>query len=323
MASAERSGARLPRPTAWELGELAIQAALLPFVLLPRPAGLLACRLIAAVLMRGGSRYRRQLEAQLPPPLAVALAPGGDPLRQSEAFMLYERVMVLRGALFPCWRRRTATRGLEHVRSGLAAGRGVILWVQPCLASSVAVKQALWAAGLPLAHLTRPAHGFSPFPFGRRFVNPFLRRAEDRFLAERVVIAGEQTIGPLRRLRALLGENRVVSITVTEAASRLSEIPFLGGWLTYPAGPVELARATGAVLLPVFTVSSSGPAVVVVGPALPLGEAGARSVRPAQEAAAAWLGERVAQRPLDWVGWRAHLYRRGEPGAAVPKGDSP
>ena len=106
----------------------------------------------------------------------------GLTVHQSEALMLYDRVLVLRGALFPWWKGSVAVTGLEHVLAGLEAGHGVILWGDPCLGSSVAVKQSLFEAGFPLAHLTRPAHGFSPYPFGVRFVNPLLRRAENRFL---------------------------------------------------------------------------------------------------------------------------------------------
>lgn len=301
---------RIPVPTAWELWELLIHVYVLPCVFLPRPLGLAWCRLFARFLMRSGSRYRESLEAVLPP--AVLIANGNNPtrvLRDSEARMLNERALVLRGALFPFWRRRVRLAGIEHVRAGLAAGHGVILWTQPCLGSTVAVKVALFGAGFPLAHLTRPGHGFSSHPFGLRVASPFFRRAENRFLAERIVIDEARTVAPLRRMRALLGENRVVSITVTNTASSLREFPMCGGMVVLPDGPVELAARAGAVILPVFTVGSRKVPVVQVGPPLPIDGLNEEAVRACQAAAVEWLASRIEEHPLDWIGWRAGLFR--------------
>ncbi|MBI5949472.1 MAG: hypothetical protein HY875_15135 [Chloroflexi bacterium] len=293
---------------------------LLPLIFVPRRVALWGCRVLAAILMRRGSSYRRQMEALIPRPILAGLARGnpGAALRLSETRMLHQRLLVLGGALFPRWRRRVSVRGIEHVRAGLDAGRGVILWVHPCLGSSVSVKQALFEAGLPLAHLTRPAHGFSRFPFGMRVANPFLRRAENRFLAERVVIDAARTVGPLRRLQALLRENRVVSITVTNTASRLAKFPFLGGIIVLPGGPVELAASTGAVLLPVFTVGSARVPVVEIGAPLPVTGADDEAVRLCHLASLEWLQERVDRHPLDWIGWRAYLFQPAAAGHEQP-----
>ena len=310
MASVRKLRERVPLPTAWELWELLIHAYVLPFVFLPRAVGFAGCRLFARFLMRSGSRYRASLQAVLPP--EVLRANGNDAarvLREFETRMLYERVLTLRGALFPFWRRRVRLTGTEHVRAGLEAGHGVILWVQPCLASTVAVKVALFEAGYPLAHLTRPGHGFSSRPFGLHVASPFFRRAENRFLAERVVIDETRTVAPLRRLRALLAENRVVSITVTDTASSLHEFPLCGGMVVLPDGPVELGARMGAVILPVFTAGSRKVPVVQVGPPLPVEGVSEEAVHTCQAAAVDWLQGRIAAHPADWIGWRAGLFR--------------
>ncbi|MEO8540326.1 MAG: hypothetical protein ABI577_11340 [bacterium] len=225
--------------------------------------------------------------------------------------MLYERAMVLRGLVAPRWRRRLRMSGFEHVKAGIEAGKGVILWTQPCLGSNLCVKQALHDSGYPLAHLTRPSHGFSPSDFGIRFANPVLRHAESRFLAERVVIDAGNSIRPLRRMRALLRENRVISITVSSASSRILESPFLGGTLLLPAGPIELAAQNGSVILPVFTVGSGRTVNVIFGPALPVGDGKRLSVEDAHETVTSWLAELIAAHPLDWIGWRADTFRPG------------
>lgn len=301
----------IPRPTVWEIWELSIQLCLLPLVFTPRPMALAGCRLVATFLLRPGCKYRRSLKSQLPQPIAESFH--GRPmaaLRQSETMMLYQRMLVLRGAIFPWWKQRVAVAGLANVQAALAGGHGVILWVQPCLGSSVFVKQALFEAGLPLAHLTRPSHGFSPHSFGTRVMNPFMRRAENRFLAERVVITDDQTVGPLRRLQTLLHENRVVSITVTTAATRLSAFPFLGGTIFLPDGPVALAARTGATILPVFTIGSENPQTVEIGSPLPVGQTSLGAIQECQEASLRWLHARIDAHPVDWIAWRTDLYSR-------------
>lgn len=301
----------VPLPTRWELWELAIQLLVLPSAFVPRPLGEAVRRTVATALLWPGSKYRRQLEATFPGSGPLA-GPRWRACRDCEARMLHQRALVLRAALFPSWKQSVRLTGAEHVRAGVAAGRGVILWVQPCVGSTILVKQALYEAGFPLAHLTRPSHGLSPYPFGVRIVNPFLRRAEDRFLAERIEIDDARTVGPIRRLRALLSQNRVISITVTTTASQLEEFEAFGGVVTLPTGPVELAASMGAVLLPVFTAGSAPPLVVEIGSPLPVTGRSREAVRESQEASVRWLEERIARHPGDWIGWRAGLYRRKE-----------
>ncbi|MGE3572607.1 MAG: hypothetical protein AB7J35_00970 [Dehalococcoidia bacterium] len=277
---------------------------------MPRGLQLRACRGLARVLLRPGGRYRGQVESSMP-----ALPPGFTPVgfaRATESYMLFERVMALRGIFIPRWKRKVELAGLEHVEAAVSAGHGAILWVQPCIASTLAVKQALYEAGFPLSHLSRPAHGFSPHPFGKRFVNPVLRRAEVRFLAERVVIDEGQTVGPIRRMRALLKENRVVSITATTAASHIEEFDFHGGTLKLPRGPIELAQSTGAALLPVFTQGSRKEPCVEIFPSVVPPSASRHDLQGVQESVVRWLDREVEEHPLDWIGWRADLFTRSK-----------
>jgi lauroyl/myristoyl acyltransferase len=299
----------VPWPSGWELWELALQAGLSLLLFCPRPIQVRGCRLAARLLTRAGSSYRRQLAQKLPLPLEQRSGEAFA-ISESEAKMLQERVLALRGALFPRWTRPLRVTGVEHVRAALHAHHGAILWVQPCAHSSIAVKQALWQAGLPLAHLTRPAHGFSPRPFGIRIMNPFLRRSENRFLRERIVIDPAHTVAPLRRLRVLLAANQPVSITVTSMASSVAQLPFLGGRLLLPDGPVQLAATTGAALLPVYTRDVDGVATVEVGPPLPVNGRTPAAIRHCQEACRDWLKQRVDLAPLDWAGWRSDIYER-------------
>lgn len=218
--------------------------------------------------------------------------------------MLYERALVLRGVFFARWHRPLLVEGLEHVHEGLHLGSGVILWVFPCVGHSVGVKQAVFQAGIPLAHLTRPGHGFSGSPFGVRVASPFLRRSETKYLAESVVIDDRLTFAPLRRLRVLLKENRVVSVTVTRAAGRSGRFQVLGSEIQLPQGPVELAAATGACIVPVYTAERDNRTRVIIGEPLPVAGPDSVAVHAAMSVAVEWLEQRVREDPTTWLGWR-------------------
>lgn len=298
-----------PRPARFEVREVLLYTLLLPLVFAPAFVEKLAARAVAAYLFRPGGTVRDLRLAKIPPELSArtALSPL-NLARRCEAEAVRERIRVLRGIVFPWWRRRLRTSGYGHVRAGLARGRGVILWIHFCAESHIAVKQAMFQAGEPLAHLSRPGHPFSNFPFSVRFIDPVLRRPEVRFLSERVVIDGEHVVTPLRRLRRLLAENRAVSITVTYVASTVYAYPFLGGTLKLPAGPIELSAATDAPLLPVFTWSEAGRTRVEFGAPVLISGSGPDAVREAHRWAMAWLEERVVAHPEAWTAWRTRQF---------------
>jgi lauroyl/myristoyl acyltransferase len=228
--------------------------------------------------------------------------------RKAEVRRRHEMILAMRGSVWPGTRRRLRVGGFEHVEEALARG-GVILWVAQCVSSDIAVKQAMFERGYPLVQLSRPSHPFSDQPFGQRFVNPLLRRAEDVFLAERVFIEGESAVAALRRLRAALFEGRPIAITVTPQAAAVVELSFLGGTLRLANGPVELAAATGSALIPVFVSGPpAGPKVEFAAP-LPAGRS-AEDIRRAHESLAAWLRARIEADPLAWAGWRGFTWTR-------------
>ena len=311
----ESAGSTFPMLTLKDIREVVLNLLLLPAVIAPRTAGLAMSRLLAMVLMRKGSRYTRDMARNLPSPIQEALGPGVRvALRRSEALIQYDKALVLRALLFRRWERSVALEGVEHVEDALRAGRGAILWVHPCVSSNLVVKQALHGAGLPLVHLSRPGHGFSSrSAFGTRLASPLLQRPENRYIAERVLIDDRHLVGPLRHLRRRLAENQVVSITAVTIRSKAAIVPCLGGVLSLSVGPIELAQASGAALLSVFTVGSGSRARVVIGPPLPVpGRAkDASSVRDCANAAGAWLEEQALAHRADWTGWRRGEWRRG------------
>lgn len=157
------------------------------------------------------------------------------------------------------WRPTVRLDGLEHLTTALGQGRGAILWVAPFVTAGLIVKVALAEAGFPLVHLGRTTHGLARSVRGARLVNGSYLAAENRFLAERVMIGADGSpTTALRTLARRLETNRVVSIMALASADRPLSMPFLGATMKLAAGPPTLARRTGAALLPTFALA--GPA---------------------------------------------------------------
>lgn len=148
----------------------------------------------------------------------------------------------------------TRLTGQEHIDAARTAGRGTILWVTPTAHSRTETKLALWQAGHRIFHLSRTIHGFSPTRYGKAVLNPLRTSAEKRFLAGRVVIRDGHAREALAALSQHLARNEIVSITIGAQASKVKSEPFLDGRLTVSTRPVELARAAGAMLLPVVSI---------------------------------------------------------------------
>jgi lauroyl/myristoyl acyltransferase len=148
--------------------------------------------------------------------------------------------------------------GLEHVEHALARETGAILWVGRFTWASLITKMGLSRAGCAVTHLSRPTHGFGTSPFAIRRLNQIWTRVEERFLRERLAMQPGLEAAALRALRRRLAENRVVSITVGDEGVRTVAVPFFGGTLRMATGPTSLAAASGAPLLPVFTVQKAG-----------------------------------------------------------------
>jgi lauroyl/myristoyl acyltransferase len=202
------------------------------------------------------------------------------------------------------WHPDIRLNGAIHLREALERGHGAILWVTATAFSTLVAKMALHDAGYHACQLSRPVHGFSSSKFGVRFLNPLWTGVEDRFIAERVLIFGEYAAQALAVVRARLAANKIVIITVGAEAHKFVEVPFFDTQLRLPAGPIRLARTTGAALLPVFSITndSGGFEVSIQEPLQPAGaELDDESVAAAY---AKRLEPFVLEHPNQWNGWQ-------------------
>ncbi len=203
------------------------------------------------------------------------------------------------------WLPETYIVGRDHIDGALARGNGAILWISNFTFNDLVSKIALAEAGFGVTHLSRPTHGYSITRFGIHFLNPFQWNIEDRFIEERIKILDRGAVRALMALRERLQKNGVVSITVGDKAQRIVQAPFMNGTINLSTGPAELARMTGAALLPVFAVrDGEGAYAVHVG--CPLAAAGPDAKESFQTVAADYadqLAPFVLGHPECWKSW--------------------
>lgn len=197
------------------------------------------------------------------------------------------------------WRANARLEGRAHLDRALAAGKGVILWAGPFAFTRLVAKITLHDAGFHVSHLSRYDHGFSTTRLGVRILNPLLTKVEARLLAERLVMEPNDKMGPVRRLRRRLAENRVVSITAQSRGRLTIEVPFLDAVLDLANGAPALAVTTGAALLPMVTIAERpGRYVTIIEPPLALGAD--RDRRRAAEDLAAQYAAVLERHALRW-----------------------
>lgn len=225
--------------------------------LLPERFWLALSRLIAYLVHTTGLSRDPDLDRHIP--MVV-----GDGVQLDPRDVAFERT-VSRNLLFmqilkvhhPLGLRQPIVlHGQDRVTEGLKKDRGVILWAGWFQNSTLIEPIALTRAGFALHQLSRYGHGLSQTRFGMRWVNPIFVSSEDRFLAERITIE-DGSFAALVRLRERIKQNGIVGMRAFHVGHRVFELPFFHGRILIAPGPVELALATGAVVLPMFAVRNA------------------------------------------------------------------
>lgn len=220
------------------------------------------------------------------------------------------------------WREVRGARlcGLEHLRQALDAGRGAVLWEVNTFGLRTAAKLALAEHGFrvvqvhSLAHLgglrdDRPAESW----VRRRLLRPRFENWERRFADDILYLDADSGLAYTRRLREHLAANRLVAVTADGGRGHLRRaIPFLGTSREFATGMVNLSRAYGIPLLPLFAWRDGfGRLRVVVEPPLKVTDTGAREtdLDATLSEFARRLERRVRRRLRQFHGW--HLCAPG------------
>lgn len=280
-----------------------------------------AVRAIESLKSRGAWREPRSASAIALDALG-ARGPLAEPHRFAVSYAAHrieQYMQGLREELPGGWRANLALEGADHLAGALGSGRGAVVWVAPFAFASLAVKRALAEAGYRAAHVSRPGHGFTTSRFGVAVLNRLRTGAENRWLAERLVIRDGHAGAVLIRAQRVLKANGVVSITAGGwEGQRVATVRLLGRETELAVGAPGIARLGGAALLPVFVVR--GPDVgkirVVVDAPVPVRPDGPRDA--ALEAAAQAYADRlepwIRRYPDEWREWLALR----SPGAPAP-----
>jgi hypothetical protein len=189
----------------------------------------------------------------IPPGLLALL--GGDEMtarRRLQAAFYQDCLLVLRSWAPWSGTPQASLSGVGFLHAALGAGHGAIVWVQDAAFAPLVAKVALAGAGLRAHHLSRRSHRFSDSRFGTGILNPVQTRMEDRYIASRVVIEADRPLEAMLRVRRLLSEGRLVSITAGGVAGDWLAAPFMGSTINLPSGPLRLSMDTGAPLVPMF-----------------------------------------------------------------------
>lgn len=186
---------------------------------------------------------------------ARALPVSAEALRQRHHTMdLIESMQHLRCHRPGGWNPRTEIVGSAHLDHALETGKGAVLWVSDFIYSTLVTKIAIHRAGYNVTHLSRPDHPHSNSIVGRRFLNRILTRLEERYVEERVLVDDGRTTAGMRTLLRRLKANGIVSITIGNEARQTVPVKILDGTIHLAKGAPKLALASGAPLLPVFTL---------------------------------------------------------------------
>jgi len=218
------------------------------------------CRSLAAFAARGASRVglldatsMAERLRRSAPDIQIAADVSTIPI-EIFAGQYLDSILVLRLNRPGGWLPPIETEGIENLESALARGHGVIGWIADFSSHAIINLIGMNQAGHPAVFAASPTHGFTSSRFGRLFLNPLRCRIEDRF-GRRVVLADDFMIAAGRALRRELAANEPVGLTAGAWMGRkFADVPFAGGQLRLATGVVNLAIATGAIMLPIITL---------------------------------------------------------------------
>lgn len=199
--------------------------------------------------------------------------------------------------------------GRSRLEAGLDAGAGVILWFDNFRHHTLVGKYPFAEAGYVSWQLSSVDHGFSRSQFGKTFLNPIQLSVENQQVARRIAFSTGTALAATREVRARLAENGIVRITNNAYIGRqIMRVPF-GASASLPIAttPINLARTTGAALLPVAVIETVPfrRYSVTIGKPIAVDNRGTKTtaMRRACQDYADYLAPLVRAHPEQWMMW--------------------
>lgn len=205
------------------------------------------------------------------------------------------------------WQPIVELTGEPLVREALQSGRGAVIWCMR-FSSDIALKRGFHRAGWPLVHLSLAEHGAwgSRTRLGTAVISPLYSRAENPYLAARVIIPPNNSLRYLQTLREHLRRNACVSIFGDRTGRQREEVPFLTGTRKFATGAPSLAWAENCALLSAYVIrTGSFQYRVVVQEQIPVYQSMPRKefVKQAVTEFAKRMERVVGSYPADWQEW--------------------
>jgi hypothetical protein len=205
------------------------------------------------------------------------------------------------------WRPTIELNGEPHVRDALELGRGAVIWCMR-FSSDTVLKQAFHQVGLPLVHLSLAEHGAwgSRTKLGTSLISPLFTRAENPYLADRVIIPPSNSVRYLQTLREHLRRNACVSVFGDRTGRQRSEVPFLTGCRKFATGAPSLAWVENCALLSAYVIRTGVFQYrVVIEEPIPVDRSLNRKefVKRAVGEFAQRMEQLVERYPADWQEW--------------------
>ena len=212
------------------------------------------------------------------------------------------------------WNPKIDILGADHVANALAKGHGIVFWGSNFSFNNLLAMMAVHRLGLSVSRFSVPQHGFSNTRFGIRYLNRVCRDIENRYLSERYMVRPHEISAALQSLRDCLKANEAVYFAVGGRGRRTANAKFLDGSVILPTGPLAMAHATGAAMLPVYTLRVAPAAFEVTFGApidFPSSSVGNVDYTAAVQTYADMLTPFVLRDPGQWCGW--HLTKSWTP----------
>jgi phosphatidylinositol dimannoside acyltransferase len=188
--------------------------------------------------------------------------------RESFSLVLSKREKMALGAV--------EVRGLDHLRTALEKGKGVILWESSHFGKRMLAKYVLCERGFALHQLHIETHigGFPTDRDGgsvlrRHLKTHFFEKHERACVAEIIHLPWSDSLAFTRLLLRRLGKNAILcSSSDGTWGQKLLSIPFLGHQQPFATGMISLARMSGAAILPMFCFEGSqgAPCLIIERP---------------------------------------------------------
>jgi lauroyl/myristoyl acyltransferase len=170
--------------------------------------------------------------------------------------------------------RDARVQGLEHLEQALQAGKGAILWESSTFGSRNLSKRILRARRLAIHQIHGDDHlGWSVYPeqapmtwVRQRVVTPFFHRKLAGLVSEVIWLPRSGSLAFVRKLCDRLKENTILC-SAADGSYGLGfvDVSFLGQSHAFATGMANLARTTGAPLLPMFCLQDGiGKATVII-----------------------------------------------------------